>query len=70
MAASRPVPTVGGPAHIRRLNDSEPVTVVAVRGPLVTVEHADGRQSTFELHRGKGHFYLEGAGSTGPRLVL
>lgn len=69
-SSSRRLPVVGAAAEIHRLGAVEPATIVTVEGPVVIVETEAGEQHTFELHRGKGHFYLSGAGSTGPRLVL
>jgi len=70
MASSRRLPVVGAFAQVRRLGHTEEVVIVGVDGAEVTVETSDGSQLTFVLHRGKGHFYLAGEGSTGPRLVL
>lgn len=70
MPPSRVLPVVGATAQVRRLGHTEPVVIVAVRGTDVIVTTADGDTLTFCLHRGMGHFYLAGAGSTGPRLVL
>jgi len=70
MPPSRRLPVVGAPAQVRRLGQTESVVIVAVEGTEVTVQASDGARQTFVLHRGKGHFYLAGEGSTGPRLVL
>lgn len=70
MPPSRHLPVVGASAQVRRLGHTEEVVIVAVRGTEVIVTTPDGDTLTFVLHRGKGHFYLAGHDSTGPRLVL
>ena len=67
---ARVLPVVGAAAEVVRLGERTPVTIVAVTGPRVSVEDAEGERSDFELHSGTGHFVAAGGPYWGPRLVL
>jgi len=66
MRPSRPVPAVGDAVLVHYLASMEPGQIVAVEGPRVQVETAQGTE-WFELSRVTGRFVRAGETYT-PRL--